>query len=191
LLEQYAQGKRTVLIIDEAQNLRPEMLEELRMLSNVNNEKDQLLQMVLVGQPELLDILKRPDLRQFVQRISVHCHLDPLSPAETAAYIRHRLQVVGGKPDLFDDTACAAVHYFTGGVPRLINLLCDQALMYGFSEDQSYITFITVSEVVSDRNRMGLSAFRETPKERTASQLLLDLKPVLVEMHSRKEEKVT
>ena len=188
LLEQYAQGKRTVLIIDEAQNLKPETLEELRMLSNVNNEKDQLLQMVLVGQPELLDILKRPDLRQFVQRISVHCHLDPLIPAETGAYIRHRLHVVGGKPDLFDDTACAAVHYFTHGVPRLINLLCDQALMYGFSEDQKYITFTTVSEVVSDRNRMGLSAFREVPKTQTATRLLAELQPILSEMKKQKKK---
>ncbi len=160
LLAQYARGKRTVLIIDEAQNLKADMLEELRMLSNVNNEKDQLLQMVLVGQPELLDMLKRPDLRQFVQRISVHCHLEPLSAAETAAYIRHRLGVVGGSPELFDDTACAAVFYFTSGVPRLINLLCDQAMVYAFSEDQPHISFETIAEVAADRDRAGLSAFR-------------------------------
>ena len=106
LLAQYAKGKRTVLIIDEAQNLGVEMLEELRMLSNVNNEKDQLLQVIMVGQPELLETLNRPELRQFAQRIAVHCHLDPLAPAETAAYIRHRLSVVGAAP-IFLTTAPA------------------------------------------------------------------------------------
>lgn len=160
LLEQYAKGKRTVLIIDEAQNLDAAMLEQLRMLSNVNNEKDQLLQIVLVGQPELLETLKRDDLRQFVQRVAVHCHLDPLTPAETAAYIRYRLELVGGSFDLFDDEACAAVHYFTGGVPRLINLLCDQTLVYGFSEDLPCVKAETVAEVVLDRAHSGLSPFR-------------------------------
>jgi len=163
LLAQYAQRKRTVLIIDEAQNLTAAMLEDLRMLSNVNNEKDLLLQIVLVGQPEMLDILNRPELRQFVQRIAVHCHLSPLDAAETYAYIRHRLTVAEGDPDLFDKTASAAVHYLTGGVPRLINLLCDQALVYGFSEDQPHITFETVLEVVADRNEAGLSAFHKIP----------------------------
>lgn len=160
LLGQYSVGKRALLIIDEAQNLDAKMLEELRMLSNVNNEKDQLLQIVLVGQPELLDTLKRHDLRQFVQRIAVHCHLDPLTPIETANYIRHRLDVVGGRATLFDDEACATVYYFTEGTPRLINMLCDQALVYAFSEDQTSVTARTIAEVVRDRAQSGLSAFK-------------------------------
>lgn len=164
VLAQYAQGKRTVLIIDEAQNFRAETLEELRMLSNMNNGKDVLLQIVLVGQPELLDTLRKPELRQFVQRIAVHCHLDPLNPAETAHYIRHRLLVVGGSPELFDDTACAAVYYFTGGVPRLINLLCDLALVYAFSDSLSHIGIESVIDAVADRNRSGLSPFRAIPE---------------------------
>jgi type II secretory pathway predicted ATPase ExeA len=163
LLAQYAAGKRTVLIVDEAQNFSPESLEELRMLSNVNNEKDQLLQTVLVGQPELLETLKRPELRQFVQRISVHYHLTPLDESETEKYIRHRLGVVGGKPDLFDDLACGAVHYFSSGIPRLINLLCDMALVYGFSSDMKTIDYETIMEVVEDRARGGLSPFRVLP----------------------------
>jgi type II secretory pathway predicted ATPase ExeA len=163
LVQQYAGGKRTVLIIDEAQNLSASMLEELRMLSNVNNEKDQLLQIILVGQPELLDTLKRNDLRQFVQRISVHCHLEALPAPETAAYIRHRLSVVGGKPDMFNDQACAVVHYFTGGVPRLINLLCDQALMYGYSDDRKEIDAELICEVIADRATSGLTPFRTLP----------------------------
>jgi type II secretory pathway predicted ATPase ExeA len=164
LLAQYGKGKRTVLIVDEAQNLGPEMLEELRMLSNVNNEKDQLLQIILVGQPELLETLQRPDLRQFVQRIVVHCHLDPLLPVETAAYIRHRLNVVGGSPNIFDDMSCAAVHHFAGGVPRLINLLCDQAMMYAYSDDLATVSYQTVMDVVADRKQSGLSAFKDIPE---------------------------
>lgn len=184
LLGQYAKRKRAILIIDEAQNLTAETLEELRMLSNVNNEKDQLLQIVLVGQPELLETLKRHDLRQFAQRISVHCHLDPLEPAETAAYIRHRLGIVGGSPDLFDDTACAVVHYFSGGVPRLINLLCDQAMVYGFSEDKLRMSVDIITEVVVDRARSGLSSFAEMPYgwNPAAAVLPIEINKILVEM---------
>jgi len=182
LLAQYAKGKRTVLIVDEAQNLSVEMLEELRMLSNVNNEKDQLLQIILVGQPELLQTLKRPDLRQFVQRIVVHCHLDPLAPAETAAYIRHRLSVVDGAPEIFDDMACAAVHHLTGGLPRLINLLCDQAMMYGYSDDIAQIDYLTITSVVSDRNNSGLSAFKDIPESWAAATPPAELRKLVSEI---------
>ena len=173
LLAQYAKGKRTVLIVDEAQNMTAQMLEDLRMLSNVNSERDLLLQIVLVGQPELLATLKREDLRQFVQRISVHCHLTALTAAETALYIRHRLSVVGGKADLFDDKACAAVHHFAYGVPRLINLLCDHALMYAFAEDERQITHATVIDVVSDHNSSELSAFRRLPEAQPLQPLAI------------------
>jgi type II secretory pathway predicted ATPase ExeA len=179
LIAQYGQGKRTILIIDEAQNLTAEMLEDLRLLSNVNNERDQLLQIILAGQPELLTVLKRPELAQLVQRIAVHCHLTPLDPAETAAYIRYRLGIVGGDAALFDDAALAAVHYFTGGVPRLINLLCDQALMYAFAEDQTHVTAETVAEVVADRNSGGLSAFQALPEGKALQAALV---PVLADM---------
>ena len=164
LLTQYAAGKRTLLIIDEAQNMTPAVLEELRMLSNVNNEKDQLLQTVLVGQPELLETLKRPELRQFVQRIAVHYHLTGLDDFETEEYIHHRLGVVGGRADLFDHQACAAVHYFSGGIPRLINLLCDVALVYGYSSELTRIDYDTVLDAVDDRARQGLSSFRPMPE---------------------------
>ncbi len=172
LLDQYGKGKRTVLIIDEAQNLDTDRLEELRMLSNVNNEKDQLLQIILVGQPELLETLRRPDMSQLVQRVAVHCHLDPMDRAETASYIRHRLQVVGGSPDLFDDRACAAVYYFARGVPRLINLLCDQALVYAYSEEQPNVAAEVVCEVALDRAQMGLSPFREVETGTTVEAIL-------------------
>jgi type II secretory pathway predicted ATPase ExeA len=171
LLAQYAAGKRTILIVDEAQNFKADTLEELRMLSNVNNEKDQLLQIVLVGQPELLDTLKRPELRQFVQRIAVHYHLEPLDASETAGYIRHRLSVVGGAPEIFSDAACAAVYYFTGGVPRLINLLCDVALVYGYSDELRQIGVSTIFDAVEDRNGGSLNPYRAIPEDRSRQEL--------------------
>jgi general secretion pathway protein A len=171
LLREYAKGKRVVLIVDEAQNMTPQMLEDLRMLSNVNNEKDLLLQIILVGQPELLTTLKMPELRQFVQRISVHSHLTSLNLPETLGYIRHRLSVAGGSPKLFDDFACAAVYYFTFGVPRLINLLCDQSMMYAFAEEDNEITFKVIAEVVRDRNSSGLSAFRNIEDDVSEDEL--------------------
>ena len=182
LVTQYSQGKRTVLVIDEAQNLSADMLEDLRMLSNVNNEKDQLLQIVLAGQPALLATLKHPDLQQFVQRIAAHCNLTPLEPYETSAYIRHRLGVVGGDPNIFDDNACAAVHFFTEGVPRLINLLCDYSLMYAFAEDKKQIDFHTIVEVVLDRDKSGLSAFRNVARGQSELELVNRFKNIMHEM---------
>jgi len=157
------------------------------MLSNVNNEKDQLLQIVLVGQPELLETLNKPELRQFAQRIAVHCHLDPLIPSDTAAYIRHRLAVVGGKANLFDNATCATIHFFTGGVPRLINLLCDQTLVYGFSEDRLYVSPETVVEAVLDRARSGLSAYTVLPEGWSLKDLPVNIVGILQEIESAKE----
>ena len=162
LTAQYAAGRKTVLVVDEAQNLGRDRLEELRVLSNVNYGKDQLLQIILVGQPELLDILKRDDMQQFRQRVAVHCNLDPLDAGETTSYIAHRLSVVGGAIGIFGSDALAAVYHYTGGVPRLINLLCDQALTYGYSETRHVVTGKEVAEVVADRARSGLSPFRNS-----------------------------
>jgi len=173
-LAQYAKGKRTVLIVDEAQNLGAERLEELRLFSNINNEKDQILQIVLVGQPELLATLQSPALRQLVQRIAVHCQLDPLSPRETIDYIRFRLNVVGGAPTLFSDEACAAVAYFSQGVPRLINLLCDQALVYAYSEEEKTVRPEIVAEVVRDRMQMGLSPFKPLTPGRQLAEVIAE-----------------
>lgn len=181
LLAQYAKGRRTALIIDEAQNLTADLLEELRMLSNVNNEQDQLLQIVLVGQPELLDTLNRSELRQFVQRVGVHGHLNALSPQETAEYIGHRLRVVGGAAGIFEPEACAAIHLYTRGVPRLINLLSDQSLMYAFAEDAPRVTLAAVKEVVADRGSTGLSAFRHDVPE---ASFTAELNTVLGELRA-------
>jgi len=156
LLEQYAGNRRTVLVIDEAQNLGPDALEELRLLSNVNADKHQILQTILVGQPQLRELLQQPELTQFVQRIAVHFHLDPLSHTETTGYIRHRLALAGGDPELFDAAACALVYRYGGGVPRVINVICDTALVYGYGAGLPGITAEVVREVVRDKVRAGL-----------------------------------
>jgi len=156
IINEYAKGRRTVLIVDEAQNMAPETLEELRMLSNVNADKDQVLQVILVGQRELRETLRRPDLVQFAQRIGVDYHLEPLSDQETAEYIRHRCKVAGGRPDIFSDQACEAVYQWTGGVPRLINTLCDTALVYGYADQRERIDATLISDVGRDKQSGGL-----------------------------------
>ena len=156
VVDQYSKGRRTVLIIDEAQNMDAETLEELRMLSNVNADKHMVLQLVLVGQPELRDRLKAPGLEQFVQRISVNYHLDSMTPPETRAYIRHRLTVAGGDPDLFCVDAADAIHVASRGVPRLVNVLCDMALVYAYAASTTHVDAAIVGEVVRDRGKTGL-----------------------------------
>jgi len=157
LLQEYSQNKRTVLIIDEAQNMTAETLEELRMLSNVNADKDQVLQVILVGQAGLRETFRRPDMQQFAQRIVVDYHLEPLDRQETYAYIRHRIAVAGGHDlELFDDAACDAVYENSQGVPRLINLLCDTALVYGFGAQKAKIDARIVNEVAHDKQEGGI-----------------------------------
>lgn len=155
MIAQYAAGKRCVLIIDEAQNLGSETLEELRMLSNVNASKDLLLQVILVGQPELAETLNRPDMQQFAQRVSISYHLKALTLEETHTYIRHRLTVAGGDADLFTGAACDALHILSKGIPRLINGLCDIALVYGFGEESRRIDLETILAVMEDRSQSG------------------------------------
>ena len=131
LIEEYAKNRSVLLIVDEAQNMSPETLEELRMLSNVNSEKDQLMQVVLAGQPALKETLRTPELMQFAQRIAVDYHLDALSLKETCGYIQHRLVKAGAETDVFTPAACERIYCYSGGTPRLINLLCETVLVYG------------------------------------------------------------
>ncbi len=135
LLELHAAGRRAVVIIDEAQNLSPEVLEQVRLLTNLETTKSKLLQVILIGQPELGEILKRKDMRQLVQRISARYHLEPLRGAETKAYVRHRLEVAGMPPDVFSNAAITAIHRRSGGIPRLINVLCDRCLLAAYAQD--------------------------------------------------------
>ena len=154
-------------------------LEELRMLSNVNLKKDVILQVVLVGQPELLEMLKRPELRQFAQRISVSFDLRPLNCDETIAYIRHRIVSVGGKPDLFDDLAGVAVHYFTEGIPRLINILCDHALVYAFADEKATIDLKTIVAVIEDKQKTGLGFIPISRKNLSVDHLYKNISDIL------------
>lgn len=156
LATEYVAGRRVVLIVDEAQNLGPKTLEELRVLSNINSDGHTLLQTILVGQPELRATLQRADMRQFAQRIAIDYHLGNFNAQETQAYVRHRLSVAGGTPELISAEAVAVVHTSTGGVPRLINILCDMALVYGFAEQQPRVDAALMSQVVQERAAGGL-----------------------------------
>jgi general secretion pathway protein A len=155
-VREYGGGRRTLLVLDEAQNLSIEVLEELRLLSNINSEKDLVLQILLVGQPELRSKLARPELRQFAQRVSVDFHLRPLDCVETHGYIRHRLSVAGGNDSLFLPEAMDFVYARTGGIPRLLNQLCDFALVYAFAEGRLSIDVDLIAQVVRDRNNAQL-----------------------------------
>jgi type II secretory pathway predicted ATPase ExeA len=151
VIQQYADNKRTLLIIDEAQNLSISAMEELRMLSNVNSDRDLVLQIILVGQNQLRDKLQQPELEQFAQRISVDYHLTGLDEKETRDYIRCRVTRAGGSADIFSDDACRTVYRCSDGIPRLINGICDLCLVYGYSNNSPLITPELVREVVKDQ----------------------------------------
>lgn len=150
-IREYGKGRRTLLIFDEAQNLSIRTLEELRLLSNVNSEKDVALQTMLVGQPELRLKLARPELKQFAQRIAVDFHLNCLTISEAVAYVRHRLKVAGGSDDIFQYKAVELIHERTGGIPRLINQLCDLALVYAYAERSQRVSATLITQVLEDR----------------------------------------
>jgi general secretion pathway protein A len=133
LLDAYARGRRTVLIVDEAQHLSAEVLEQMRLLTNLETGRAKLLQIILVGQPELVELMGRRDLRQVAQRVAARYHLAPLTERETRAYVAHRLAMAGQPATIFDDAALRAVHAASGGVPRLINVLCDRALLGAYA----------------------------------------------------------
>jgi len=150
LLTGHANGRRTVLLIDEAQNLSMEVLEQIRLLTNLETNKTKLLQVVLVGQPELKESLKRRDLRQLNQRITARYHLLPLSLNETRAYIQHRLTVCNGRSDLFKESAIRKIYKLSSGIPRMINILCDRALLGAYSSNTHVITPAIVSAAAKE-----------------------------------------
>jgi general secretion pathway protein A len=151
LVEQYANGKQPLLIIDEAQNLAPDALEEVRMLSNLETADSKLLQIVLVGQPELRLVLAKPELRQLRQRISIQCHLQPLSRQEVQEYILHRLQVAGNRDALhLAPEALDLIYKYSGGIPRLINILGDFLLIFAFAEQVRDVDEGMVRDIISD-----------------------------------------
>jgi len=151
VVEQHAQGKRVVLIVDEAQNLSIQALEELRLLSNVNIDSEIFFQLVLTGQPELIKNLNKPELVQFAQRIGVEFHLNALSFSETKKYIHYRLEKAGATKKLFSDVACAIIYCYSQGIPRKINNLADLALLYAFSDNKKTVRVKTVLTMIHEK----------------------------------------
>ncbi len=151
LLVCYSQKQNVILIIDEAQNLDPKLLEEVRLLTNLETPKRKLLQVILVGQPELDEILSRTQFRQLKQRISTRYHIHPLNRPETKEYIRKRLLIAGGKKiSIFSPPALREIYHFSKGIPRLINIVCDNALLTGYASEQKVITRKIIREVVRE-----------------------------------------
>ena len=161
LLRESNAGNNLVLIVDEAQNLKPSLLEQIRLLSNLETEKDKLLQVILVGQPELNNRLNLYDLRQLRQRIMVRYHIGPLEDDEIKSYINHRLEVAGSgsqpKGIEFSDEAIEMISRFSGGTPRLINMICDRALLAGFVSETNHIGFTIIKKCIEELDSYSVS----------------------------------
>ena len=164
LLQAHARGRRTVLIIDEAQNLSADVLEQIRLLTNLETPTEKLLQIILIGQPELRTLLQREDMRQLAQRVTARCRLEPLTREETGAYIRHRLHVCGATRPIFNRSAVDRIYRLSGGIPRLINVLCDRALLGAYTEGKLQIDKRIVrqaaNEVLADELQPSRAGFR-------------------------------
>ncbi|MFZ5965225.1 ExeA family protein [Thalassococcus sp. BH17M4-6] len=150
VLAEYAAARHVVLIVDEAQNLGTDALEELRLLTNINSGKDELLQIIMVGQPELRDMICQPELRQFAQRVTATYHLEPMDQDTTVKYISHRLEQAGGTGQEFTPEAISAIFNESDGIPRMVNKLCDLALVYASSEGEPRVERATIEELVRD-----------------------------------------
>lgn len=176
LLAAHSAGRRTVLIVDEAQNLTVAALEQLRLLTNLETATQKLLQIILIGQPELTDLLGRRELRQLSQRITARYHLQPFTEPETRAYVRHRLVLAGGAADIFDRGALRAVHRLSGGVPRLINVICDRALLGAYAQRRARVDRRTIRAAA----REVFGARTRGRRPRAPWQLVLAAAAVLV-----------
>lgn len=150
LLRAHGDGRRVVLIVDEAQNLSTDVLEQVRLLTNLETPTQKLLQIILIGQPELRELLARDDLRQLAQRVTGRYHLAPLARTETAGYVRHRLRVAGATTEIFSNDALREVHRLSSGIPRIINVICDRALLGAFTQDQHRISARTVRTAAAE-----------------------------------------
>ncbi|MBU1228499.1 MAG: AAA family ATPase [Proteobacteria bacterium] len=161
LVQNYSKNRKVLIVVDEAQNLTPEALEELRMLSNLQSDDRMLLQVMLVGQPELKRKLLEPGLAQFAQRIAVNYHLTALGEAETAEYISFRLTKSGGSAELIEPEAVSLVHQASRGVPRSINLICASALLYAYADQQRTVTAEHVAQAIEDKSGLGGTGRRQ------------------------------
>ncbi len=189
LIEQYAKKSNPILVIDEAQNLTPELLEEVRMLSNLETDDAKLLQIILVGQPELKKVLARPELRQLRQRISISCHIQPITRAETEDYIFHRLEVAGNRDAVvFEEGTIDAVYNFSRGIPRLINIVCDFLMLSAFVEETRRISSDLVREVIGEletENRFWQDSDSISSKIENILKEIESLKKVTSELQKR------
>jgi type II secretory pathway predicted ATPase ExeA len=151
LVEQYSAGRKVLLIVDEAQNLSLRVLEEVRLLSGVETTKDKVLRIILAGQPELSDKLDAPELKQLAQRVRLRFHLGTLSPEDMRAYIQHRLEVAGSADrEIFAEDTFAEIYRYTGGVPRLVNTLCDTAMMAAFTHDHDHVDLAEIASAIEE-----------------------------------------
>jgi len=172
LLDAHAKGRHTVLIIDEAQNLSTVVLEQMRLLTNLETNRRKLLQIILIGQPELAQMLERPELRQLSQRIVARYHLGPLNKPEVAAYVRHRLEVAGAQRQLFPAGLMGRVYRLSGGVPRVINVLCDRALLGTYVQGKERVDRATLVQAARE-------VFHQAPRRSLVRPLLATLIVVL------------
>ncbi|MGI9234677.1 MAG: AAA family ATPase [Woeseiaceae bacterium] len=168
LIEQYSNGKKVILIVDEAQNLSERVLEEVRMFSSIETHKEKVLRIILAGQPELKDTLDSPGLKQLDQRVRLRCHIGPLDEYEMREYIEHRLDVAGSKNNnLFTDGAFAPIYAYTGGIPRLINMLCDTALLCAFADNKQTVNaddvILAVKELNWKEHKSATGTFDKVP----------------------------
>jgi len=171
LLSENSQGRTVVLVIDEAQNLPPDVLEQVRLISNLETENDKLIQIILAGQTELRKLLKRPELRQLDQRIAVRYTLKPMTRAETGAYIRHRIETAGGNGSVsFSSSAVGLIHLYARGIPRMINILCDRALLNAYSHELQHITIGTVFKAIWELRELPTLGRAEEYRPATASR---------------------
>jgi general secretion pathway protein A len=173
LLDAHARGRRTVVIVDEAQNLPADVLEQIRLLTNLETTTDKLLQIILIGQPELIQLLDREDLRQLAQRITARYHLEPFAPEETRSYVRHRLRIAGRTRGIFTEQAIRRVHRESGGIARLVNVICDRALLGAYALEQTHVDERTVAHAAAEvRGRRSDAWFRRSWRWLTASAIL-------------------
>lgn len=173
LLDAHAKGRRPILVIDEAQNLKPKLLEVIRLLTNLETDKHKLLQIFLIGQPELRQMLRQKNLRQLAQRITARFHLMPLSSSETADYIGHRLAVAGAERDIFTPAAIRRIYQLSGGVPRLINIICDRALLGAYASRRRQVNRRIVSKSAKELQGGRTLFEKQTELQRIRIGLLL------------------
>ena len=176
LLEAHVKGRRTVLIIDEAQNLSADVLEQIRLLTNLETSTQQLLQIILIGQPELRTLLQRQDMRQLAQRVTARYHLEPVNREDTGAYIEHRLQICGATRPIFNKTAVDLIYKLSGGIPRLINVLCDRALLGAYTEGKLQID----KKIIRQAAKELLGGELQQSRTRLSSRLLVGGPIVLI-----------